>query len=254
MGIMGAFIGGMLIDLVGISSCYYLAAAMRGVALVVFWMIRIKAKTPVKGEKRNVFRDLVEGLRYIRGSRSLVGLLAMAAYWNLFISMQGFRATLLPIFARDVLGVGASGYGMLSAAASLGTFVGSLLIAVLSNYKHKGWLLLIGAELIGIALILFSLLPHFYFSLFLWACVGIMSSIYSNTSQTLLLTTSSDEMRGRVMGARSQVISVLPINAIWVGVAAQSFGAPLTMILGGSLWGVAVLVTALLVPKLRKIE
>jgi MFS family permease len=257
MGIITAAIGGIIIDLFGVSSCYLLLTTLRGLALIAVLMIKVETKISVnvraRRKKPNAVRDIIESLRYIRGSQSLIGILAIATYWNLFISMQGFRATLIPIFAKEILEVGASGYGQLQAAARVGTLVGSLLVANLDRSKRKGWILLIGAEMIGVTLILFPMTRWFPLALILWASVSIMSSIYSNLSQTLLLTESADEMRGRVVGARSQVVAVLPINAIWAGYIAQELGAPIAISVGGILWGLAVLITGLLTPKLRKI-
>jgi MFS family permease len=251
MGIIGSYIGGVLIDLFSISYCYYFEALMRTFSLIIFYLINVKSMASV--EKKNPLKDLMEGFRYIRNDQSLIGLLSTAIFWNLFLSMQGFRMTLLPIFARNILLVGAKGYGLLMSAQKFGSLIGSLLIANLGKFKHKGLLLIISAEIMGVMVILFSIVKLFPLSLILWAGDGIMSSIFNSSLQVLLLTTASEEMKGRVMGARFQAIMLMPINALWAGLIAES-NPSLALFLGGVLWEISIFATAILLPKFRKLE
>ncbi len=253
--IFGALASGFFIEWYGISSCYYLSVTIRAISLAAFCMVRTDKTQDLATEKsHSALRDIAEGIRYIRGAPSLVGLLAIATYWNLFISEQGFKATLLPIFAKNILDVGASGYGLLVSAFQIGILAGSLTVSSLGNIRHKGWVVIIGAEMIGVTLLLFAAVRWFALSLVIWASVGLMCDLYSGMSQILLLTESSDEMRGRVMGARSQVVCVLPINAIWAGAVSELLGAAFAMSLGGFLWLISVAATAILIPKMRKSE
>jgi len=253
MGIIGSFLVGVFIEVYGIGFCYLVEAIMRMVSLVSFSMIRVEGQTAAI-KPGNPFLEIKEGLKYIRSNHSLLGLLAIALYWNFFVSVNGFRLTLLPIFARDILYVGASGYGLLMAADKVGTFLGALMVANLGGFKRKGWLLIISAVLMGVGLILFPMMGWFPLSLTTWSIVGLMTSLYNSTSEVLLLTTSSEEMRGRVMGARFQVWMFMPINAAWAGALADLAGVAIAMEVGGVLWLAAVSVTAILMSNLRKLE
>jgi hypothetical protein len=200
----------------------------------------------------------VDGLKYIRSKPILIGLLAVATYWNLFISINGFRATLVPIFGREVMNIGAASLGVLMGASGLGELFGLLCVAVLlqfrPNFKHKGWLLTFSAMGLGTCIMTFAMVRWYPLNFALWFLMGAMSDIHGAVQNTLLVLNSSEDMRGRVMGARAQVICVLPIGSYWAGAVAQMIGAPLTLIIGGGLWTLAVLITVILVRDLWKAE
>ena len=108
-------------------------------------------------EKKSVIRDLADGFRYIRKARNLLALELIAALANLLAFPCTY--TILPVFARDVLKIGAPGLGWLNAARGLGGFIGSTGVAMLSNFKRKGWLLVILSLFWGCMLIAFAFSP-----------------------------------------------------------------------------------------------
>lgn len=254
---LGFFLGGAFIQFVGIDGSYYFQAAAFGLSIPALLLISVVSKRPsLTGE--SAFKNLLDSLRYIGRSRTLIGLLAVATYWNLFISISGFRATLIPLFGRDVLNIDAAALGWLMGSSGLGGLVGLGCVAVLSqarpNFKHKGWLYVMSTMLLGASTILFAAARWFPLNFALWFIMGAASNVESATDSTLLLLNSSPEMRGRVMGARSQVICFLPVGTFFAAVMAQDLGSAFTIAAMGGLWSAAVLVTVLLVPSLWRSE
>jgi MFS family permease len=160
---------------------------------------------------------------------------------------------LMPIFAADVFDVGPSGLGYLMGAAGVGALIGSFLVASLSDLRHKGLLLMGSAAFFGIFLILFATSTYFYLSLFFLLGVGLASSSYMATNNTLLLLNTDDRVRGRVMSLYMMTIGLFPIAVLPAAAITESLGAPLAVSVGGGILLLFTLAMTLLRPTLRKL-
>jgi hypothetical protein len=106
--------------------------------------------TPVPREERErgaFWRDLTEGFRYVRNRPRVSSLLLLSGINSLFGAPY---FTLVPIYARDIFGLGETGLAMMMGTAGAGAFFGALLVAYLGDWKRKGWLVLGGSIAFGI--------------------------------------------------------------------------------------------------------
>ena len=163
--------------------------------------------------------------------------------------------TLMPVFQKDVLGVGPEGLGMLLAAPGLGAVFASFLLASLAKQLHHRGLILLGSLiLLGVFLIAFSQTNSLLLALLALAGVGCFQMCFMNLSMTMLQILVPDELRGRVLSIYFLDRGVMPAGALLAGIATSFVGAPTTV----SLMGLAVILLALLalwfVPQIRHAE
>lgn len=233
--IAGPAISGILIGSVGMQGAYY--------AAIVFYIVGIvmMGTLPLTGQLARVHtgsmvKNLVEGIRYLRGQRPVVILLLLELSLTLFgVIYSG----LMPVFA-ELWNLKSEGYGFLLAASGIGSVLGSLAVASLGNFKRKGLLILISGIIFGVTLLLFantkflSGFLHLDSMLFYLACiflvaVGLTATAYATTSNTNIQMNSSDEFRGRVNGVYSMIVALYPLATLGLGAMAESMGAPLAL-------------------------
>lgn len=223
--IIGPSIAGVLIGAVGLAGCFVAQAGTLFSAAALTLSIRLprgtRAGVAVGG-------GLIEGLRIIRRDRTLTGLLLLGAAPALLAYPY---VQMLPVFVRDVLRLDAQGLGLIMAASGVGSLGGALFIARLSGYPRKGRLTLILGIGYGFVLTAFTLSRWPILTAALLACSAFLGSAFYSGNQILVQTHTSEEMRGRVMGALALSFGLTPIGALIIGELAQSLGVS---------WGVAI--------------
>jgi MFS family permease len=229
--IVGPSLAGLLIAGIGIAGNFYLhAMAYVGVTMMV-WQMNIPPREGSAPKDVSVRRNLAEGARYVWRHPTLRAQMTLALV-PVVVALP--YISLMPVFAKDVLGLGPGGFGLLMAAPGLGAVIGTLTIASAGDIKHKG-LLLFGALIaLGISLVLFSQSRSFPLSMALLVLVGMFQMCYMTTNQTLLQITAPDELRGRVMGIYMLNQGLLPAGSLFAGVLASLWGAPLAVAVMGS--------------------
>ena len=242
-------LGGVLAGALGIGAVYYIIVACYVVAVAFLFLVP-PLRTQVRDPHTTVFGAIGEGLRYVRRSPVLLQLLLMAM---IPIAFGMPYQMLMPVFAADVLDVGPSGLGYLMGAAGIGALAGSLYVASLSDLRRKGLLLLIAAVMFGVFLVLFSQSTLFYLSLFLLLGVGMASSSYMATNNTLLLIHAEDRVRGRVMSLYMMTIGLYPMAVLPAAAIAESVGAPVAVAVGGGILILFTLAMAAARPALRRL-
>jgi predicted MFS family arabinose efflux permease len=157
-------------------------------------------------------------------------------------------AVLMPAFARDVLGRGANGYGVLMSSSGIGAFVGALVVATYGHLFTPRRLALGGVWLFSIALLAFSLSRNFYLALAFLLVAGFGMLLFFSTSNTVLQTIVPDEMRGRVMGVWSLVFgAMIPLGSLEAGALAHWLGTPFALGFGAIICAAAAFVTLLVI-------
>lgn len=231
--IVGPLIGGSLLEIIGATGCFALMA--------VGFLLSFLTLLPLKiGEKAcpsshiSIWKELISGLNYIRGDRLLFSLVVMAAMVNLFIFPYIY--TLMPIFARDILGVSASGFGQLMAGAGLGAVLGSLVVGSLQQSANRGRFLVGAVMAWPLILVALSYSRSFFISMALLISAGIAQGISMALVQALLLMRSAEEMRGRVSGARAFAISTLSFGTVLTGYEVSLWGVPAAFIINSSVF------------------
>src|SRR5580765_7328473 len=153
-------------------------------------------------------------------------------------------AVLMPAFARDVLGRGANGYGILMSASGVGAFVGALLVATFGHLFTPRKTALGGVWLFSAAMLALSFTKSFPLALVFLFAAGFGMLLFFSTSNTVLQTIVPDEMRGRVMGVWSLVFgAMIPLGSLEAGAVAHCVGTPYALAFGAIICAASALVT-----------
>jgi predicted MFS family arabinose efflux permease len=248
-GIVMAPLGGFLIDHIGVEAVYY------GIALLYLIVFLTMLKLPKTGTTdpgtRTVWADLYDGVKYMRACTGMIPLLAL-------VFARGFLAmpyrTMMPKYAEDVMGLDASGLGILLAAPGAGSLISSLALASLGDYQRKGLLLLGSGVAMGIALALFGNLQTFWIALILLAIVGGAGNVCMVMNRTLLQLNCEPAYLGRVMSAYMMMFGLTQLGTMPAGAIADRFGVPLVITVQGTLFALAFLLAWLSQPNIRKLS
>jgi MFS family permease len=247
--VSGPPIGGFLIWLLGAPAWTYIVAAILELGFVVALMTFPAIKPPPSTRKQSV-RDLFAGLSFIR--RNPVYLAAITL--DLFGVMLGGAVALLPVFAKDILGVGALGLGVLRSAPALGALLTALFITRLPPWQKPGRVLLLVVVGFGVATVGFGYSDNIYLSLFCLFLTGAFDSISMVIRGTLQQMITPDYLRGRVLAVEYMFIGFSnEFGTFRSGAAAAYFGPVLAVVGGGIGTLVVVAAVALIWPALARI-
>ena len=185
-------------------------------------------------QRQSMWRSLREGLTYVKRRPTLQIILLL----QLIIAFLVFPyVTLLPVFARDIFHIGAPGLGLLNAASGMGALTGAVLLTLLSQRLERGKPLMIALCVVGgLASIAFALSSNLDVSLLILIVMGSCTVMSSTVTNSTLQMLTPKEMRGRVLSIWIMVAFGLgPCGNLLAGWIAQTFGARLTLALGGIL-------------------
>ncbi len=143
------------------------------------------------------------------------------------------RFTLLPIFADQVLHIGATGFGFLTASQGVGALVGALSLAVLQRRLTSGNIQFAVGLAWSVFLVLFSFSRLYPLSIALLMLAGFCQIIFVATANTRIQAATPDHLRGRVMALYAQALmGVGPVGSFQAGTLAHFFGAPVALAFG----------------------
>ncbi len=194
---------------------------------------------------------LREGLSYVLKNRAVLGALSI----DLFAVLFGGATAMLPVYASDILHVGAHGYGILAAALDVGAVATSLALVFLPPIRRLGRAIVISVLVYGMATIAFGLSRTFPMALCAYVMVGIADQVSVVSRSTLVQMSTPDDLRGRV----SSVSMVFILASNQLSVAESGFVAAMTtpefsVVAGGIMVFVVSAVIALVVPQLWRYE
>ena len=245
---IGPAIAGVLMGLVAIGGTFYGA----GIASVVACLLLFRMRSPatVTTRRTSIGKDIKEGLSYIKSNKVALMLILLMAVVALFALPYVW---LMPVFARDVLGVGEAGYSQLMMAVGVGGLGGALTAAKLGDFKRKGWLLIGSALTSTVTLILFAMSRSLPLSLALSVIIGGANGIFITVTTALLLSIIPDQFRGRVMGLFAITWYLPSMGSLMLGAATDWVGLPVAVIAGVLICIVFILVAVLRLPALRRL-
>ena len=247
--ILGPLAGGLLFEKYGPQGAYMLVLSlhtMAGICALFVRTVRVQAGT----SQASVWSTVVEGLRYVKKQEAIWAALVLAAIINL--TGFPFHFTLLPVFARDVLGTGAAGLGVLTAAFGLGGLLGSLWLASIRDLKRTGLLLITSVLVWHATMIVFAISRDFSTSFAILLLSGMAFSASIALIVTVMFKAALPEYRGRIMGVRVLAISAHTLGSVNTGWITGLLGAPITAVINGVSGIVLALLLTLITPKLRK--
>jgi MFS family permease len=228
--VIGPSLAGLIIGLFGVPLCF-LVNAVSFLASVGALLLMTNLPALVRtSQQGSMLARIGEGLNYARRDPVVGTLLLNVAVFSLF-AMNRF--TLLPIFADQVLHIGPTGFGFLTASQGVGALAGALSLAILQRRLASGNV----QFLIGLAwslfLILFSLSRSYPLSIFLLMLAGFCQISFVATTNTRIQAATPDRLRGRVMALYAQALmGVGPVGSFQAGALAHFFGAPFAMAFG----------------------
>ena len=211
-------LAGFLIDSFGYGAVYYVMTAMYVAGTVCLVFMPLTGK--LVGSAGNAIQDIKEGFRYIKNETTI---LLVLAFTLIVVVLSMPYMTLLPIFAEDVLKVGASGMGVLVSVSGIGAMITSLVIASLPN-KKRGIMLLISGLLLGIALVGFSFSKSWPLSLLIIVFVGMGQAGRMALGNTLIQYYVDDDYRGRVMSVYIMQFGLTSFGSAGAGLLAEAVG------------------------------
>lgn len=268
--VAGPSIAGVLIPLIGISAVYFIAAALYVLAAISMCGISqnrtpafniggdgiketkeyLTSKSP-RGFLSDMWVDLQEGISYMRHSKITLLLMVMA-FVPLIFGLPYIN--LMPVFAKDVFQMGAEGLGFLMAAVGLGAMAGSLTIASLGDFRHKGMLIMMLALGFGLSLVVFGLSHNFGLSLTTLVIVGGTGTGYMAINNMLIQTNTPHRMLGRVMSIYMVTFALTPLGTLPIAAVAEAIGVGTAVALGGAIVFTFTLVMTLSQSSLRQLR
>jgi MFS family permease len=242
--VIGPSVAGLLMARLGIAMCFFVDGLSYLAVIGGLSMMRLpKFVKPPRSQ--STMAHVLEGFSYVWGHRRMKTLLILFSIVGVF----GWSySVLMPAFATDVLKTGAGGYGALLSANGIGALFGALTVASVGHRVNRRVLVFGGLWVFSAMLLLLAFVTNLYIALVLLAIGGWGMLLFFSTVNTLLQTSASDEMRGRVMGIWALVFGgMMPVGGLEAGSLSHWLGVPWTIAIGALMCAAAALVTWIIV-------
>lgn len=247
---IGTPIAGYIIAIAGIWPVFALRAL--GCFLAIAWLLLAHVPATPSTTKENApWHNLVEGFRHLRSDAII--LILVLLYVIPYLA-QNTYINFLPVVARDIVHVGAIGYGYLQGAPGLGALIFLVTLGLFVYFKNKFRLLIAGGALMGLGILGLSASSSFSLSLILLVITGGMQATFVAVETTLLQGAVKDEIRGRILSQREVLFGLGPTGSIVFGAVAQSNGVPFSLGLLGVICVIASLALVSLLPRFKNID
>ena len=246
--LVGPAIAGYIVAAFGYAAVFYIMTALNGSAIIFTSFLPRVA--PSRRERKSVVNDVVLGLKYVWGHRTILTVLGLVVA-SVILAMP--YQMMMPIFAKDILKVGVSGQGTLMSFAGFGALAASLTLASVSTRK-RGYTLLASNLIMGLALIIFAYSVSWPLSLGMMVFVGLGRTGNNTAGAALLQTHTEPQYLGRVMSIMMMNFGLSSLGTFFAGVLAEKISAQLSI---GGLAATLVaisLAAAIFIPRLRKLE
>jgi MFS family permease len=228
--IVGPALSGLVIAYWGLGYAYVFNAASYGAVIVALALMGAVSQQASRTRQLFSLQSIREGVHFILNQPIILSTMILDFFATFFSSAN----TLMPIFARDVLHVGAVGYGWLSSAQSIGAVSAALIISQVTEIRHQGKVFLGSVVAFGLATILFGTARSFGLAMIALVFVGASDSVSTIIRNTIRQLQTPDYIRGRMTSINQIFFMGGPqLGEVEAGVAAQLFGAPFAVVSGG---------------------
>jgi MFS family permease len=248
--VLGPAIGGVIYGVAASPIPVYAGAAIAYLtALILMSMVHVTGAQRPRGATSISF--VLEGLRYIRNDRILLGAITL----DLFAVLLGGSVALLPVYAREILHAGALGLGLLRASPGFGAVLMAIVVAHYPLRRRAGAAMLWCVAGFGIFTVAFALSSSIVFSMAALMATGACDMVSVIVRHTLVQLGTPDEMRGRVSAVNMVFIGASnEVGQFESGLTAQWFGAVPAVLIGGIGTIVVVAMWAKFFPSLRRVD
>jgi len=228
--IIGPALAGLLIGHYNIGLVYAINAATFVFAIFTVSMMRYRGKPGGSLSSGLSLSAMLEGLRFTYRSRIIWGTMLLDFFATFFSSAR----TMLPLIADGVLGVGALGYGLLSAAQPVGAVIAALVMALRKDVYRQGMLLLVSVAIYGLATAIFGVATSFALAFVMLALTGAGDTVSTVIRGTIRQIMTPDHLRGRMTGVNMMFFMGGPqLGELEAGLVAAALGAPFAIFTGG---------------------
>jgi MFS family permease len=244
---IGPAIGGFLIYYAGVTAVYAVNAAL--ITCFALLLSRIAYRHEPPAQSALTLGSLLAGARFIWKTKVVLSVMCL----DMFAVLLGGATALMPIYAKDILHVGANGLGWLLAAPSAGAFTSALIQAHRGPLRRAGRTILLAVACFGAATVFFGLSTFFPLSLAMLFALGVCDNISVVVRSTLVQISTPDDMRGRVSALNGLFIGTSnQLGAFESGAVANLLGPVASVVLGGVGTIAVAGITAWLSPSLRR--
>ncbi|MEP6701123.1 MAG: MFS transporter [Bacteroidota bacterium] len=248
--VTGHAVGGFLIWKLGITGTLIIICSLIVIAFFLFTQLKPKPPMAQTAEKKT-WESMKEGLRFVFKTKEILATFSL----DMFAVLFGGAVAMVPVYAKDILKIGPQGFGWLNAASDIGSIVIIILLTFSPLKKAQGKKLMIAVAGFGACIILFALSKWFFLSFVALMIAGIMDGISVVVRGTIMQLKTPDHMRGRVSSVGSMFInSSNELGQFESGVTARLMGVVPSVVFGGCMTLIVVIITWIKVPTLRKFE
>lgn len=232
---LGPLLGGVMLQLVGITGVFILSALVYGTGLLLIILARLPGPS-MRGTQTALIQDLIAGVRFVLGNWELRRVLAVTIVFNVW----GFPFTaMIPILGKVQLGLGPLQVGLLSSLEGFGAFVGSIAVALYATQPNFGRIFLWGAGLylamicyLGVMSFVAGGPYHSFVAAALALTVmGLAGACFATMQSTLTYLGAEPQYRSRVFGVLALCIGTGPIGFMNVGWMAEAHGVPFALVI-----------------------
>lgn len=247
--VIGPSLGGILIAAFGVIPLFWFDAASY---LAVVYAASMMRPVVIAATGRGPVRlaDAFDGLKFTFKHRVIASTMLL----DFFATFFGACTTLMPIFANEILHVGAQGYGFMRAAPSVGAVLTAIILTS-RRIRRQGPVLLVAVAIFGLSIAVFGASNWYPLTVVVLAMSGAADTVSMIIRGTLRQLLTPDELRGRMTAVNMVFVAGGPqLGEFVVGLTASAIGAPLAVLIGGILCIGVVAGTAVKVPELRSLD
>jgi MFS family permease len=248
--ITGHASAGFFIAWFGVHNTFFI---ILGYVLVAATMVSLIKKKPVVNTKKDMkaWDSVKEGLNFVFTNKIMLGAISL----DLFAVLFGGAVALIPEFAEKILTVGPIGFGWLNAAMDIGSVIMITTLTLMPMRKKQGYYLMYAVAAFGLCIIVFGFSRWYWISFIALMLAGMMDGISVIIRGTILQLTTPDDKRGRVSSVNSMFInSSNELGQFESGFMARAMGTVPSVIFGGTMTLLVVIITWFKAPGLRKFE
>jgi MFS family permease len=249
----GPALAGALIVLVGTGGAFAVQALFLIVAVGFTFPLRPAPHPPRSGtaQDESFLKSILAGWKFSWRDKTVRAALSCVMLASFFIIPF---TTLLPVFARDLLLVGAQGQGFLLTAMGVGAFFSAALVAMAGHRLPRGMMMLVGSVCYGLSVLLFAASPWYALSILAMFAAGI-SHVYCNVLvNTIVQTYSPAEFRGRTMAIFGMHQAVITLGAMLYGALSTIEGVRWSVATMGTVGIVCIVALNFAMPEAKRIR
>lgn len=248
--VTGHGLGGFLIAWFGNSGALAIICSLLLVALGLLSKLKMRAPS-LTGRDKNAWHSIKEGLHFVFKTKVLLGAMSL----DMFAVLFGGVSAVIPAYTDAILEVGPIGLGWLNAAIDIGAIIVVILMLLFPMKKSQGVKLMLAAAGYGVCIIIFGVSSIFSISFLALVLAGMLDGVSVVVRGTVMQLKTPDQMRGRVSSVSSMFVnSSNELGQFESGVTASMFGLVPSVVFGGCMTLLVVVITWFKAPSLRKFQ